>query len=111
MRVSDYVKAGLKNFVEGGAEGITGECKEGCHRVSVFIKKEGNRIVDCKFNATKRCKKLLAITDYMCELVKKEGKPPTKEKLLEYFSEEKEKDKMENRANIALSALEEALKG
>ncbi len=106
MKVAEYVKQGLKNFVEAG-EGLSGTCTQGCHRVTVFLKREGDRIVDCKFNATKRCKKLLAITDYMCELVK-EGKIPTEEELLSMFSEEKEKDKMKNRAQIALGALKEA---
>jgi NifU-like protein involved in Fe-S cluster formation len=109
MRVSDYVKAGLRNFVEELPEGSVGECKEGCHRIRVFVEKKGDRISDCKFNATKRCKKLLAIADYMCELVKERGAIPSKEELLSYFSEEKERDKMENRADIALSALKQAL--
>ncbi|WP_457601358.1 nicotinate phosphoribosyltransferase [Hydrogenivirga sp.] len=109
MKVAEYVKKGLKNFVEAEAEGNQGSCTEGCHRVTVFVKKENGKIVDCKFNATKRCKKLLAITDYMCELVKEKGSVPTKEELLSMFPEEKEKDKMENRAEIALRALKEAL--
>ncbi len=109
MKVSEYVKQGLKNFVEAEVEGESGSCTQGCHRVTVFLKKENGKIVDCKFNATKRCKKLLAIADYMCELVKEKGTAPTKEELLAMFPEEKEKDKMENRVEIALSALKEAL--
>ncbi len=109
MKVSEYVKQGLKNFVDGELEGASGTCTEGCHRVTVFIKKEDGKITDCKFNATKRCKKLLAVTDYMCELVKQKGTVPTKEEILANFAEEKEKDKMENRASIALKALQEAL--
>ena len=108
MKVSEYIKRGLNNFVEGQEEGVKGSYSEGVHRVTVFLKKKGNRVEDCKFNSTKRCKKLLAITDYMCELVKK-GKVPTEDELLEMFPEEKEKDKMRNRARIALSALREAL--
>ncbi|EDP75880.1 nicotinate phosphoribosyltransferase [Hydrogenivirga sp. 128-5-R1-1] len=109
MKVAEYVKQGLKNFVEAEEEGLKGSCTEGCHRVTVFVKKENGKVVDCKFNATKRCKKLLAITDYMCELVKKKGTEPTKEEILSLFPEEKERDKMENRADIALKALKEAL--
>ncbi len=109
MKVADYLKEGLKNFTQEKVEGAVGECKEGCHRVSVFVSRQGDKITDCKFNATKRCKKLLAITDYMCQLVKETGKVPTKEQLLSFFSEEKEKEKMENRADIALSALRQAL--
>ncbi len=109
MKVGEYVKKGLKNFVEGEAEGKEGSYSEGVHRVSVFVKLEDGKIVDCKFNSTKRCKKLLAVTDYMCELAKEKGSVPTKEEILSNFQEEKEKDKMENRVSIALKALEKAL--
>ncbi len=109
MKVAEYIKQGLKNFVETEGEGVSGTCSEGCHRVTVFVRKEGGKVVDCKFNATKRCKKLLAITDYMCELVKERGEVPTKEELLSMFKEEKEREKMENRAEIALNALKTAL--
>ncbi len=111
MKVSEYLKKGLKNFVEEKAEGSSGECKEGAHRVTIFLKREGDKIKDCKFNATKRCKKLLAITDYTCEILKQRGEVPTKEEILSFFSEEKEKEKMENRADIALTALKQALSG
>lgn len=108
MKVGEYVKKGLKNFVEE-AEGKQGSHSEGCHRVTVFVKLENGRIVDCKFNSTKRCKKLLAVTDYMCELAKENGEIPSKEEILSNFQEEKEKDKMENRVGIALKALENAV--
>ncbi|RLJ70637.1 hypothetical protein BCF55_0915 [Hydrogenivirga caldilitoris] len=109
MKVSDYIKEGLKNFVEGEAEGKQGAYSEGVHKVTVFVKFKDGKVVDCKFNSTKRCKKLLAITDYMCELLKETGNPPTVEELLSKFPEEKEKEKMENRAKIALNALKNAL--
>ena len=109
MKVGEYVKKGLKNFVEGEAEGKVGTHSEGVHRVSVFVKLENGKIVDCRFNSTKRCKKLLAVTDYMCELAKEKGTVPTKEEILSNFQEEKERDKMENRVSIALKALEKAL--
>ncbi len=111
MKVADYVNQGLKNLVDdepGGYES-SGKCTQGCHSVTVFLKKQGDKIVDCKFKATKRCKKLLAVTDYMCELVKKNGQVPKPDEILSNFGEEKEKDKMENRVSIALTALESAL--
>ncbi len=111
MKVAEYVEQGLKNIVEEEPAGYesAGKCTQGCHSVTIFLKKEGGKIVDCKFKATKRCKKLLAVTDYMCELIKKKGEPPTAEEILANFSEEKEKDKMENRVSIALTALESAM--
>ena len=111
MKVAEYVAQGLKNAVEEAPEGYegSGKCTQGCHSVTIFLKRENGKVVDCKIKATRRCKKLLAITDYMCELVKEKGTVPTKEELLANFPEEKEKDKMENRAEIALSALESAL--
>ena len=109
MKVADYIRSGLKNFVEGESEGTSGTCTEGCHRVTVFLKKEGDRITDCRFSATKKYKKLLAVTDYMCSLVKEKGKPPDPEEILNFFGEEKEREKMENRVSIALRALEAAL--
>jgi NifU-like protein involved in Fe-S cluster formation len=111
MKVSEYVNKGLKNIVDEEPAGYesSGKCTQGCHSVTIFLKKEGGKIVDCKFKATKRCKKLLAVTDYMCELVKKKGTAPSPDEILSNFAEEKEKDKMENRVSIALTALESAL--
>jgi len=109
MKVAEYLKEGLRNFVEGKGEGRSGTYSEGCHRVTVFLKVEDGRIKECSFNATKRCKKLLAVTDYMCELVRSRGEVPSREEILEAFAEEKEREKMEHRVNIALSALKSAL--
>ncbi len=109
MKVSEYVRRGLRNFVEGEAEGKKGSYSEGVHRVTVFVKEENGRIVDCRFNSTKRCKKLLAVSDYMCELAKEKGSLPGEEEILSFFGEEKERDKMENRVRIALKALQSAL--
>jgi hypothetical protein len=41
MKVDEYLKAGLKNEVSESLEGLmSGLCKEGCHRLELFIKKE-----------------------------------------------------------------------
>ncbi len=113
MKVSDYVANGLKNEVKNPLEGLLeGVCKEGCHRLELFIKKENGVIKDCKFKATQRCKKLLAVSDFLCEEIKDKKKidnEALRKKALEHFKEEKETDKIENRINIFLSALDEAL--
>lgn len=113
MKVDEYLKGGLKNEAQGSIEGLmSGLCKEGCHKLELFIRKEDNTIKDCKFIATKRCKKLLAISDFLCDEIKgKEeiNKEQLRQKALEHFKEEKEKDKVENRINIFLTALEEAI--
>ncbi len=109
MKVSEYVKGGLKNFTEDEVLGRSGSHAEGVHRVTIYVREEEGRVVDCKFNATKRCKKLLAVTDYACERLKETGMLPTEEEILSFFSEEKEKDKMKNRISIALSAIKKAL--
>ncbi len=113
MKVDEYLKVGLKNEVSENLEGLMhGLCKEGCHRLELFIKKENDTIVDCKFKATKRCKKLLAVSDFLCEELKGKksiDKNALKQKALEHFKEEKEKDKIENRIDIFLNALDEAV--
>ncbi len=114
MKVDEHLKSGLKNEVAESLEGFShGLCKEGCHRIELFIKKENGVIEDCKFKATKRCKKLLAVSDFLCEELKGKkdiDKEALKQKALEHFKEEKERDKMLNRIEIFLSALDEALK-
>ncbi len=109
MKVAEYLKEGLRNFVEGEGEGRSGTHSEGCHRVTVFLKVEDGKITGCSFNATKRCKKLLAVTDYMCELVRSSGQIPSQEEILSAFAEEKDREKMEHRVRMALSALKSAL--
>ncbi len=113
MKVAEYVNEGLKNMVEEVLDGYkVGEFKSGCHKVSMLLKVERGKIKDCKFTATKRCKKLLAVADYVCETIK--GKSVknlsiSDEEIVNFFGEEKEKDKIKNRAEIVLNALNEAL--
>lgn len=110
MKVSEYHKKGLNNFVETIPSGykLIGEAKEGVHKVSCFIKEKDRKIEDAKFNSSKRCKKLMAIADLVCEKLK--GQPVDKitindEEILESFKEEKEKEKMQNRLNIVKKAV------
>jgi len=108
MRVADYIKEGLKNFVEEVPEGYQeiGRCSSGCHSVKFFIKGSPERVEDIKFKATNRCKKLLAVADYAAERIKERGKIELKEEeVLSYFSEEKEKDKLRDRLNMVKTAL------
>jgi len=110
MKIADYHKQGLKNFVDNVPKNYEtlGEAKEGIHKVSCFIKEENGKIVDAKFNSSKRCKKLMAIADLICEKLKGQNKGSIKindKEILEFFKEEKEKDKMLNRLNIVKKAL------
>ncbi len=110
MKVSEYHKQGLKNRVEEKPEGfeLLGSYQEGAHKVECFIKKEGSKIVDAKYTSSKRCKKLMAIADLVCEKIKGQevGKITINDdEILEFFKEEKEKDKMLNRLNIVKKAI------
>ena len=109
MKVSEYHKQGLKNFVESeNLEGyeVLGEAKEKVHRVKCFVKKENGKIVDAKFNASKRCKKLLAIADLTCEKIKENGDTNINfDEILQFFKEEKEQDKMKARLEIVKKAV------
>ncbi len=110
MKVSQYHKQGLKNFVEEKPEGfkVLGEAKEGVHKVVCFIKEENGKIIDAKFNSSKRCKKLMAIADLICEKIKGQSISNIKindVEILEFFKEEKDTEKMENRLNIVKKAL------
>ncbi len=106
MKVSEYHKQGLKNFVEEEPQGYVklGEAKEGVHRVACYVKYEDDKIVDAKFTASKRCKKLLAIADYVCEQLKEGRKDITKEEILQFFKEEKDKEKLKARFNLVKKA-------
>ncbi len=110
MKVSEYIKQGLKNRVEEIPEGfeLLGSNKEGVHSVECYAKIKNGKIQDAKYTSSKRCKKLMAVADLICEKLK--GQPVDsiridKDDILEFFKEEKEKDKMENRINIVLKAL------
>lgn len=108
MRVADYLEKGLKNLVEEKPEGYEelGRCTSGCHSVSFFVKRSGEKIEDVKFKATKRCKKLLAVADYVAEGIRRDSKVSLDEKgILEFFGEEKEQDKLKDRIKIVKSAL------
>jgi len=101
-------------MVEEAVDGYnkTGEFKSGCHRVNLMLKVERGKVKDCKFIATKRCKKLLAVADYVCESVKGKSVKSltlTEEDIVNFFGDEKEKDKIRNRAEIVLNALNNAL--
>lgn len=108
MRVADYVEKGLANLVEEKPEGFTelGKCTSGCHSVSFFIKGGVDKVEDVKFKATKRCKKLLAVADFVAERIREKGKVYLKEEeILNYFSQEKEQDKLKDRIEIVKKAL------
>jgi len=102
MRVKDFIeKEGIERFVESKPESFEAlpEVKEGAHRIQFFIK-EG----ECRFNSSKRCKKLLALAEVACRLVE-EGKMPSEEELLSFFSEERDREKMKARAELVVKAL------
>ncbi len=110
MKVSEYHKQGLKNRVEEKLEGfeLLGSYQEGVHKVECYVKTENKKIVDAKFTSSKRCKKLMAIADLVCEKLKGQKVDNIKiddKEILEFFKEEKEKDKMENRLNIVKKAI------
>lgn len=110
MKVSEYHKQGLKNFVDQKPEGyeVLGSAKEGVHKVEFYIKTDGDKITDVKFNSSKRCKKLMAIADLVAEKLKGQNIKDIKinpQEILDFFKEEKEKDKMENRLSIILKAI------
>jgi NifU-like protein involved in Fe-S cluster formation len=110
MKVSEYHKKGLNNFVDDMPEGfeLLGSAKEGVHKIECYIKKEGDKIIDAKFNSSKRCKKLMAIADLVCEKLKGQNLNNItidENEILEFFKEEKDKEKMKNRLGIVLKAI------
>ncbi len=110
MKVSEYHKKGLKNFVEKEPEGyeMFGSAKEGAHRVEFYVKKSNGKISDAKFLSSKRCKKLMALADLVAEKIKGQSINSIKidpQDILDFFKEEKEQDKMKNRLGIILKAL------
>lgn len=108
MRAADYIKEELKNFVEEVPEGYVeiGKCSSGCHSVRFFIKGSPERVEDIKFKATNRCKKLLAVADFVAQRIREKGKVDVDDyEVLSYFSEEKEKDKLKDRLNVVKTAL------
>ena len=110
MKVSEYHKKGLKNFVDQKPEGyeILGSAKEGIHRVEFYIRKNNGKISDAKFSSSKRCKKLMAVADHVAEKLKNQNVSSIKidpQEILDFFKEEKEQDKMRNRLEIVLQAV------
>jgi hypothetical protein len=111
VKVSQFLKEeGLKHFTplekpEGFKE--LPLVKEGVHRVQFFLKEEGER-KRCLFNSSKRCKKLLALAELACREIE-EGGVPTEEKLVGFFTEEKDKGKLKERAKLILRALQNDL--
>ncbi|WP_457679557.1 nicotinate phosphoribosyltransferase [Thermovibrio sp.] len=103
MRTSDFLKEeGLKHFTDKKPEGFRElpQVKAGVHRLQFFT--DGKRWL---FNASRRCKKLLALSEVACRLLE-EGKEVKKGELLTLFRDEKDRKKMEERAEIVLRALE-----
>ena len=99
MKVKDYIESGLKNFVEVAPSDYKeiGKFKSGSHVVSFYIKEENDKITDVKFNSSKRCKKLLAVADYVAEIIKQKGKVE--------FKDEKEIEKVKDRLEIVKKVL------
>ncbi len=103
MKVSEYHKQGLKYFVDSEPQFVKkGEAKEGAHRITLYILPDGK----CVFNASRRCRKLLAITDFACDYYSRNGKFPSKDEILEFFKEEKDRAKMKARIEILKKAIE-----
>ncbi len=108
MNATQYLENGLKNYLDFAPEGYKdlGKCKHGCHSLNFFIKEEDGKIVDVKFTASKRCKKLLAVADYVSSLIKEKGKIEfDNNEVLEFFKEEKEIDKLKDRLKLVKEAL------
>lgn len=108
MRVSEYLEKGLKNLVDEKPSGYEeiGKSKSGCHAVNVYIKRKDGKIEDVKIKATKRCKKLLAIADYVAEDIRQKGRIEIdNQQILNFFKEEKETEKMIDRINLLKLAL------
>jgi len=63
-------------MVEEKPEGYMelGKCTSGCHSVVYFIKGTTEKVEDVKFKATKRCKKLLAVADFVAQKNQRKGK-------------------------------------
>ncbi|WP_456456100.1 nicotinate phosphoribosyltransferase [Thermovibrio sp.] len=107
MKVKEFIeREGLKRLVNSEPNGFSPlpQVKEGVHSLQFFLKKEGGKVKECRFKASKRCKKLLALSELACRLLEEKGEVNGKE-LLSFFSGEKDKKKMEERVEIVLRAL------
>lgn len=110
MDVKTYVARGLPHRVEAPPEGYVtlGEAHEGGHRVAFYARVENGMLAHVVFTSTKRCKKLMALANRMCELL--EGQPSENpaikpEEVLAFFEEEREKEKLQRRMDLILRAL------
>ncbi|ADU97274.1 hypothetical protein [Thermovibrio ammonificans] len=112
MKVSQFLKEnGLTHFVDGEPQGFTAlpEVKGGAHRLRFFVKESEGRVSRCLFNASKRCKKLLALAEVTCRRAEELGRLPEPEELnsiLELFSGERDVKKMRERLELVKRALE-----
>ncbi len=107
MKVSEYHKQGLKWWTDAlPAEVVRqAQVQEGPHRLQVFLLPDGT----CRWQATRRCRKLMAIADWVCDYYNQHRQVPSIEAILEFFSEERDKTKMTQRAQLVLKAFEQLL--
>jgi len=111
LKVSEYIKNGLKNFVENLPPEdyqLLGEAQEKIHKIRCFAKINNDIIEDAKFNSSKRCKKLLSIADFICEKIKNQKLNEIKindNDILEFFKEEKDREKLIQRLILIKKAL------
>ncbi len=111
MKVSEYHKQGLKNWVDEKPEGyerLGQEARSGVHRVSFFARIADGKLADVRFNSSRRCRKLLALADLAAEKLR--GQPADDyslepEELLNFFAEERNKETMRARVDLILQAL------
>ncbi|MFN3814368.1 MAG: nicotinate phosphoribosyltransferase [Aquificaceae bacterium] len=108
MKVFEYIQqTGLKNLVDQAPEGYEelGRCQNGCHFVAFYVKMDGDKVSDIKAKVSKRCKKLMALADYMAGLMKERGLRIDEEEVINLFKEEREIDKIRERLNMIKEAL------
>ena len=110
MKVAEYHKQGIKNFIEKKPSdyNLLGKASEGIHRIEIYVKTSGNKILDAKFNSSKRCKKLLALADILVKKLKNQKSDSiliSQEEVLDIFKEEKDKEKLKKRLSIIMKAI------
>ena len=109
MDVKTYVARGLAHRVETPPEGYVtlGEAHEGGHRVAFYARVENGVLAHVVFTSTKRCKKLMALADRMCEVLEGQGENPTfqPEAVLAFFADERDQEKLRKRMDLILRAL------
>jgi len=111
MKVAEYHRQGLRHWVDAPPEGFVPlgrEVREGGHRVAFFARVEDGRLADVVFNASRRCRKLLALADVAAERLHgqpMEGYTLDADALLAHFAEERDREKMRARAQLIFEAL------